>query len=287
MSKLKVKIAITPKPSNLSSYEILDLITINGRGYLSKKDDNSAPVTDSSSWMKITENTYDSAVRLGYEGTEEDWLSSSATSEEVMQLIVECEQAESERQANEEARIIADQERSPDIYNITVHRPLPEGDYYTLVDEQSMYFVPNGVPSSIRENGLVVTFETSDCKWETYQFFGSVPYSFADRTHWKLLFPLNQAEIEALLENGKLDQFIILLSVTDVAPSYCIVGDRYYNTTSHLIFTSFANDIWPDTGAFPQFGKLYASIEDGVLWYAKLDNSLYPFYSRLDGGKYI
>lgn len=73
---LEVKIAITPKANNLSSYEILDLIVVGGRAYLSNKQLNTSPVTDVTAWEKITENTYDIAVRNGYVGTEPEWLDS-------------------------------------------------------------------------------------------------------------------------------------------------------------------------------------------------------------------
>jgi len=80
---LSIKIAITPKASGQSSYEILDLIVVSGRAYLSLKDENTSAVTDKVAWTQITENTYDIAVRLGYVGTETEWLASlSAASEE-------------------------------------------------------------------------------------------------------------------------------------------------------------------------------------------------------------
>lgn len=289
MAKIKVKIAITPKANNLPMYEILDLITVNGRSYLSRKNLNSAPVTDESSWMKVTENNYDSAVRHGYIGTEEEWLSSilaSEASEEIRQLMTELEEAEAIRQASEEARIIAEQERSHDIYNITAKKPLPEGVYYTIVDEHSEYYAPNIIPSIARKNGLFLTLEVAADTWETYQFTGSVTYDFLDRAHWKRDSAYTQSEIEALLENSKLDQFVVLLAVTDTAPQYCIIGDKYYDTASNLIYTAAEIDRWPETGISPQTGKLYASIEDSQLWYCKLDNKLHPFYSKINGGIY-
>ncbi len=72
--ELSVKIGITPKENNQSSYEMLDLVAKDGRSYLSLKNNNQAPVTDVVSWMKMTENAYDVAVRNGFVGTEEEWL---------------------------------------------------------------------------------------------------------------------------------------------------------------------------------------------------------------------
>lgn len=79
---LAIKIAITPKASGQASYEILDLIVVNGRAYLSLKDENTSAVTDTAAWTQITENTYDIAVRLGYVGTEAQWLASLSKASE-------------------------------------------------------------------------------------------------------------------------------------------------------------------------------------------------------------
>lgn len=94
------KIAITPPRSNdLPRYDIIDLIAKEGRAYLSLKINNTAEVTDPESWLQITENSYDTAVRLGlFEGTEEEWIHSlSAASEEAARLAQEqiqaCEEA--------------------------------------------------------------------------------------------------------------------------------------------------------------------------------------------------
>lgn len=69
------KIMPLPKENNLSSYDILDIIVTDGRAYMSRKRDNKAAVTDAASWLKITENTYDIAVRLGlFTGTEAQFV---------------------------------------------------------------------------------------------------------------------------------------------------------------------------------------------------------------------
>lgn len=77
------KIVPTPNPEKKNTHAILDIVAVNGRSYISRKDDNTAPVTDAASWLKLTENDYDMAVRLGlFEGTEQEWIASlSAASE--------------------------------------------------------------------------------------------------------------------------------------------------------------------------------------------------------------
>ncbi len=74
--RIELKIAITPKPNNLTSYSILDLVSINGRAYLSLTDNNTPDFGNESKWKKITENPYDLAKRSGYIGTESEWLNS-------------------------------------------------------------------------------------------------------------------------------------------------------------------------------------------------------------------
>ncbi|MCC8142873.1 MAG: hypothetical protein LUD02_01605 [Tannerellaceae bacterium] len=67
------KIAITPRDNNLPVYDILDLIVKEGRSYLSLQPHNTAELTNTDWWLKITENSYDIAVRLEmFEGTEEE-----------------------------------------------------------------------------------------------------------------------------------------------------------------------------------------------------------------------
>lgn len=77
------KIVPTPIPEKKDTHAILDIVAVAGRAYISRKDNNTAPVTDAASWLKLTENDYDMATRLGlFEGTEQEWIASlSAASE--------------------------------------------------------------------------------------------------------------------------------------------------------------------------------------------------------------
>lgn len=77
------KIVPTPIPEKKNTHAILDIVAVNGRSYISRKDDNTAPVTDAASWLKLTENDYDMAVRLGlFEGTEQEWIASLSSASE-------------------------------------------------------------------------------------------------------------------------------------------------------------------------------------------------------------
>lgn len=77
------KIVPTPIPGKKNTHAILDIVAVNGRAYISRKENNTAPVTDTASWLKLTENDYDMAVRLGlFAGTEQEWIASLSASSE-------------------------------------------------------------------------------------------------------------------------------------------------------------------------------------------------------------
>lgn len=59
-----------------------------------------------------------------------------------------------------------------------------------------------------------------------------------------------------------LDKNIELLAVSDTAPSECNIGDKYYNTSTKLIYTATAQDTWSDTGTTPLNGILYIVYAD-------------------------
>ena len=48
-----------------------------------------------------------------------------------------------------------------------------------------------------------------------------------------------------------------LLAVTDVAPTECSTGDKYYNTEDKKIYTATGEDTWSSTGETPLDGILY------------------------------
>lgn len=49
----------------------------------------------------------------------------------------------------------------------------------------------------------------------------------------------------------------VLLAVTDTAPAQCSTGDKYYNTTTKLIYTATATNTWDSTGVAPTENTLY------------------------------
>ena len=48
-----------------------------------------------------------------------------------------------------------------------------------------------------------------------------------------------------------------LLAVTDTAPAQCSTGDKYFNTTTKLIYTATATNTWGSTGIAPTENTIY------------------------------
>nr|DAU42341.1 MAG TPA: hypothetical protein [Caudoviricetes sp.] len=76
--------------------------------------------------------------------------------------------------------------------------------------------------------------------------------------------PLSNAAKEAI-KNRK--PAIELLTVSSTAPSTCVVGDKYYNTTTSKIYTATATNTWATTGENPSDLYLYADLEHKELYY--------------------
>lgn len=58
------------------------------------------------------------------------------------------------------------------------------------------------------------------------------------------------------------DDVIDLLDAAETAPEHCAAGDQYYNTSSKKIFTATGTDTWGETGADPEGGKIYITLDD-------------------------
>ncbi len=58
------------------------------------------------------------------------------------------------------------------------------------------------------------------------------------------------------------DDVIDLLDAAETAPAECAAGDQYYNTSSKKIFTATGTDTWGETGADPEQGKIYITLDD-------------------------
>lgn len=62
------------------------------------------------------------------------------------------------------------------------------------------------------------------------------------------------------------DDVIELLTMASAAPATCEQGDKYYNTTSHKIFTATATNTWGSTGTDPVKDAIYITLDDDNTW---------------------
>jgi hypothetical protein len=56
---------------------------------------------------------------------------------------------------------------------------------------------------------------------------------------------------------------VSLIAITNIEPSECNEGDKYFNTTDNLIYTATDTDTWGETGETPISDKTYVLITDG------------------------
>ena len=74
-----------------------------------------------------------------------------------------------------------------------------------------------------------------------------------------------QQNVKKAIKNRKTT--IELLTVSSTAPSTCVVGDKYYNTTTSKIYTAIATNTWGTTGENPSNLYLYVDLEHKELYY--------------------
>ena len=83
--------------------------------------------------------------------------------------------------------------------------------------------------------------------------------------------------VPVLDANGKLDSsylpsyvddIVDLLAITGTAPTSCVAGDMYFNTTSGnlKIYTATAANTWSTTGTAPETGKIYVNLADSKIY---------------------
>lgn len=69
--------------------------------------------------------------------------------------------------------------------------------------------------------------------------------------------PGSDGKIPAEYLPSYVDDVIDLLTISDTAPATCTEGDKYYNSTSKLIFTATGTNTWGTTGETPASGVIY------------------------------
>lgn len=66
------------------------------------------------------------------------------------------------------------------------------------------------------------------------------------------------------IEDGIYNAYnVSLIAITNIQPSECNEGDKYYNTTDNLIYTATGSNEWSETGETPISDKTYVLLEDG------------------------
>lgn len=78
--------------------------------------------------------------------------------------------------------------------------------------------------------------------------------------------PISSSNLNLLQDNVEdaIDEIknIELLAVSDIAPSECSTGDKYYNTSTKKIYTATSTDTWGTTGENPISGVFYIVFDE-------------------------
>lgn len=62
------------------------------------------------------------------------------------------------------------------------------------------------------------------------------------------------------------DDIIELLTLSSSAPATCATGDKYYNSTSKLIYTATSTNTWGTTGETPDVGVIYVALDTNATY---------------------
>ena len=62
------------------------------------------------------------------------------------------------------------------------------------------------------------------------------------------------------------DDIIELLTLSSTAPATCATGDKYYNSTSKLIYTATSTNTWGTTGETPDAGVIYVALDTNATY---------------------
>lgn len=66
------------------------------------------------------------------------------------------------------------------------------------------------------------------------------------------------------IEDGIYNAYnVSLIAITNIQPSECNTGDKYFNTTDNLIYTATGTNTWSETGETPISDKTYVLTSDG------------------------
>ena len=69
------------------------------------------------------------------------------------------------------------------------------------------------------------------------------------------------------LNINRIEKYILLSDMSDTPPKEISLNDRYYNTSSKLIFTAIDESHWSDFSESPKKNVFYINIKDGAIYY--------------------
>ena len=86
------------------------------------------------------------------------------------------------------------------------------------------------------------------------------------RRHWAdypdTTTPIDADALNNIEDGIEESHNIQLLAVTDTAPSECAEGDKYFDTTTKLIYTATGTDEWGEIGETPIYDILYIVLDE-------------------------
>lgn len=69
------------------------------------------------------------------------------------------------------------------------------------------------------------------------------------------------------LNINRIEKYILLSDMSDTSPEEISLNDRYYNTSSKLIFTAIDESHWSDFSESPKKNVFYINTKDGAMYY--------------------
>lgn len=105
-----------------------------------------------------------------------------------------------------------------------------------------------------------IVFEDTEVTKQPYVEINNIEYEVQDGTYVggtdldADTFNTMQDNIEDAIKEV---QNVELIAISDVEPSECTTGDKYYNTEDNLIYTAIATDTWSEDGEQPIKGIFY------------------------------
>ena len=86
--------------------------------------------------------------------------------------------------------------------------------------------------------------------------------SKVDRTDIVPIVDVSANETKKVLVDNLIEKNVELIAISDTAPSTCVTGDKYYNTSTKKIYTATDTNTWGETGETPLDGMFYIVFDE-------------------------